>query len=372
MVGILAQQHSHHDSVLNRAIFASCNSQRRDQPLWTRMSMQEPDAFFWMGDAVYPNRSDVVALRSAFATQEATPDYAKFVSGVALVDGTWDDHDLGVNDGGRNTADIDERRRAYNAFLGRQAEDLMYKSHSFDDRVLVVLLDTRSYRDDHMIPSVGAWFRNYRAIGRLAPLVAAWTRLVSGYFHLAEYFGFEGDVLGEEQWSWLEKTLAGTKADFVVVVSSIQFASQNPSFETWAHFPKAKRRMLDVLERTRPKGLVFLSGDVHHAEITGTDINSCGDFVEITSSGLTHSLATSRTTSVLFPPLLRYFSTHRPHPSDYSTSLNYALVTFDWDTPHPYMTVTVHGLDKDPLLRPVTVFSCPYSPSPSREKEEEL
>lgn len=59
-----------------------------------------------------------------------------------------------------------------------------YSSHEFVDPVtkrkaLVVLLDTRSFRDNHLIPSVGAACRNIPVIGRLAPLAAALTRLVS-------------------------------------------------------------------------------------------------------------------------------------------------------------------------------------------------
>jgi hypothetical protein len=39
--------------------------------------------------------------------------------------------------------------------------------------------------------------------------------------------------------------------------------------ESWGHFPTAKQRLLQLLDTTKPKGLLILSGDVHYAEIAG-------------------------------------------------------------------------------------------------------
>lgn len=46
-----------------------------------------------------------------------------------------------------------------------------------------------------------------------------------------------------------------------------QMLTSNPLVESWGHFPRSKDRMLDLLRRTDPAGLVILSGDVHHAEL---------------------------------------------------------------------------------------------------------
>ncbi|KAJ8605373.1 hypothetical protein CTAYLR_002377 [Chrysophaeum taylorii] len=375
----VADYHHHHPFELRTAAVASCNKQHRPQPLWAAMLRQTPQAFFWAGDSVYPNRSDVDALRAALQTQKARPEYHEFRRRVPVISGTWDDHDLGINDAGRRANRVDERRAAFLDFINATST---YSAHEFgppDRRVLFVLLDTRSYRDDHLVPSVGAWFRNIPGIGRFMPLVAAASRLFAGALGLPRLFGFDGDVLGEDQWRWLETVLAGATpkksaaaapaaaaaAKFVVLVSSIQVTTSNPSFESWDHFPKAKDRLFEVLRRTKPNGLLVLSGDVHHAEILGSSADVCGGFVEVTTSGMTHTLATSRLTRLLFPPLLRYFRAHRPLPTDYATALNYARLTFDWD----HLTLSVHVLGEEdrPLLRPVTVASCPFDdPPPSR------
>lgn len=43
--------------------------------------------------------------------------------------------------------------------------------------------------------------------------------------------------------------------------------TSNPLVESWGHFPRSRTRLLDLLHRTNPAGLVMLSGDVHHAEL---------------------------------------------------------------------------------------------------------
>lgn len=43
--------------------------------------------------------------------------------------------------------------------------------------------------------------------------------------------------------------------------------------ESWGHFPLARRRLFDLFERTKPAGLLLLSGDVHFSEISGDEVS---------------------------------------------------------------------------------------------------
>ena len=211
----------------------------------------------------------------------------------------------------------------------------------------MLLLDTRSFRDDYLLPSwnVGSWFFGIPVLGRLAPLAAAALRLVSGLLDLPRRADFGGDVLGEAQWAWLERELLDARdSSFVVVASSVQVLTSNPTFESWAHFPKAKRRLLALLYATNASGVALLSGDVHHAEVAAPAPGPvCGDVVEVTSSGLTHAMSTSAVTKLLFPPLLRYFHAHRPEPGAYYADPNFGRLDFDWEA----RTMTVSALDGD-------------------------
>ena len=143
----------------------------------------------------------------------------------------------------------------------------------------VVFLDTRSFRDDHYIPSVGGWEKF-----PLAPLFAAFSRLSVKLLGVGSKYA--GEILGEEQWTWLEKELLHSTSSLNVVVSSIQILTTNPLVESWGHFPVEKRRLVSLLSSPaiNSMSVVLLSGDVHHAEFS-----HAGDILEVTSSGLTHS-----------------------------------------------------------------------------------
>jgi len=112
-------------------------------------------------------------------------------------------------------------------------------------RVYVAVLDTRYHRDLHIIPSVGG----IRV--PLTSLIACALRWLSSTLGLTELHS--GDMLGEEQWQWLEERFQGSEAQVHILVSSVQVFSNNPLFEGWSHFPKAKERLLGMLKRHNPR-----------------------------------------------------------------------------------------------------------------------
>jgi hypothetical protein len=103
----------------------------------------------------------------------------------------------------------------------------------------------------------------------------------------------EGDLLGETQWLWLEHELTDSTADFHIIGSGIQvLPADKPIQEKWGHYPQSRRRLFDLFGKTKPKGLLLVSGDVHFAEMMVMPAKCSGvgyDILETTSSGLTHS-----------------------------------------------------------------------------------
>ena len=121
-------------------------------------------------------------------------------------------------------------------------------------------------------------------------------------------------MLGDSQWQWLQSALQHSRADFHIVVSSVQVLTTNPVVESWGHFPEEKKRLLKLMQHFDPPGLVFLSGDVHHGELSRARVvrGSREDvWVEVTSSGLTHTCGDSFINKILCPSMLRTFSKHR-------------------------------------------------------------
>jgi hypothetical protein len=142
-----------------------------------------------------------------------------------------------------------------------------------------------------------------------------------------------GDMLGEEQWKWLEQVLkTGRDPDFekpdpsiksiddacvVTFLGSGTFVTSDAGiFEGFGEFPSSRDRLLRLLRKSGARKLVILSGDVHHSQISVLRANKlnrqtladgslepeqpyhvCGespfedyDLYEVTSSGTTHHL----------------------------------------------------------------------------------
>ena len=289
-----------------------------------------------------------------------TLGYSQFVSNndrlVGGVHGTWDDHDYGGNDRGYELNNKEERRDAYLNFLNvpkdspRYERRGMYSSIEFgqnDNIVKVIFLDTRWHRDKHCIPSVGS----HPSIP-LGALLACLTRWITAGLNLPSILPSwtsctnDKKVLGEEQFRWLEEQVNESKASVHIIVSSIQVLTTNPVVESWGHFPTEKGRLLKTLNNV--KGLVILSGDVHHAEISSTksknddeeqstEASNDGAFVEVTSSGLTHS-CDEPFYGPLCKPILEAFPTNRleggnvkaPELPSYYTSRNFGSFDIDW------------------------------------------
>lgn len=267
--------------------FGSCNREDLPQPLWPVIARRNPNVFVWLGDDIYGDSDDMRVMRAKYAQQLANPGYREFTSKVPIV-GTWDDHDYGLNDGGKEFTARAASQQAHLDFLGEPATSArrqqagIHASYTYGEpgrRVKVILLDTRYHRDP---------------------------------------IGSNGTILGEEQWRWLEKELRESDAQIHLIGSGIQVLAEEHRFEKWANFPAERERLLRLLADTRAPGVIFLSGDRHIAEISVIEDPRIGYPVfDVTSSGLTHT-----------SPRRTEPNRHRSGPLAFD--LNYGLVIADW------------------------------------------
>lgn len=203
----------------------------------------------WLGDAVYPPMRKIApvhVLRDEYrALKRHNVGYAKLLESTPIVLGTWDDHDYGANDMGKYMPDKEERRDAFWEFLGttsppendeddsRRQRLGVYHSVTFGQapqQVKILLLDTRTYRDDHcLIPSLATRF----PLGAGVACATRW--LAAGLFSHScrrqqqqQQQQGSATMLGEEQWEWLEKQVQESTAALHVIVSSVQVLSTNP------------------------------------------------------------------------------------------------------------------------------------------------
>jgi alkaline phosphatase D len=96
-----------------------------------------------------------------------------------------------------------------------------------------------------------------------------------------------GEYYGELQLNWLIDALKYSAAPFKFVCTGGQILNDAAVFENYAQFPRERQMMIDSLDKYNIKGVVFLTGDRHHSEITRM-VTADGDiFYDITSSAMT-------------------------------------------------------------------------------------
>lgn len=253
--------------------FGSCNKSELDNLLWDDILEAAPDLWIWGGDNVYADTDDRMLLREAYSAQNKIRGYQKLKKRIPII-GTWDDHDYGLNDGGREFPAKESSQIEFLDFMGvpmespRRKQEGVYTSHDFNlpyGKVKVIVLDTRYFRSALTLSTEQG--------KRIQPNAHG-----------------EGTVLGAAQWKWLEATLMQSKANFNVIVSSIQFLSNQHGFECWGNFPHEVDRLQNLIVRSKAKGVLFLSGDRHISEFSKSKLPGLSyPIIDFTSSGLTHA-----------------------------------------------------------------------------------
>lgn len=259
---------------LTRIVFASCAQQNEDQSIWNRIAAENPGLVLYMGDNVYgdvrSNDPALPELKAAYMRLAMSEPFAR-VRAAAPVLTVWDDHDMGLNDGGADYQYKDKSEELFEYVWDVKDERAMrpgvYGSWIVGEagkRVQVIMLDTRYFRS----PLKPTDEPNARGKERWLP---------------------DADpaktMLGEAQWAWLEEELK-KPAELRLLVSSIQVMSEGHGWEAWREFPLEREKLYDVIERAGADNLIILSGDRHSAALYERGDVVGYPLVEATSSSL--------------------------------------------------------------------------------------
>ena len=101
----------------------------------------------------------------------------------------------------------------------------------------------------------------------------------------------KGDMLGEEQWNWVENIFRQTNETYTFIFLSNQILS-NDRYLIKKWYSKSRKRLFDLIGKYKRSGVVFLSGGLGFAQILKTfcPLPNIGyNLYECTSSGLSHS-----------------------------------------------------------------------------------
>ncbi|MFZ5616671.1 MAG: alkaline phosphatase D family protein [Pseudomonadota bacterium] len=242
---------------LTRIVFASCAQQNEDQSIWDKIAAENPGLVLYMGDNVYGDvRSNDPALPELKAAYMRLADSEPFarVRAAAPVLTVWDDHDMGLNDGGADYQYKEQSEKLFEYVWAIGADDEraqrpgVYGSWITGEegkRVQIIMLDTRYFR---------------------SPLKPTDEPNAHGKERWLPDADPSKTMLGEAQWAWLDGELK-KPAELRLLVSSIQVMSEGHGWEAWREFPLEREKLYDVIERTGAANLIILSGDRHSAAL---------------------------------------------------------------------------------------------------------
>ena len=323
----LSDPHPALGRTLKRIAFGSCAEVAKPQPVWNPILARQNDLFIFLGDNIYADTRDMAAFSAMYAKFAAIPGVARLRATTPVL-AVWDDHDFGENDAGGDYPFKDESRRIFLDFWGepadspRRSRDGVYASYVFGPpgkRVQVILPDLRYNRTPLTPRDLGGtdfetWARARVAAG--LPLPGPYVRNPDP----------KATMLGERQWQWLERQFE-VPAELRLFGSSVQVLADFTGWEAWVNFAHDHQRLIDLIRRKGANGVLFLSGDIHYAEMSRLDVNVPYTLWDLTSSGLTEEW--------------RLPTPNANRVSDVLPDANFGFIDIDWQGPATKLTLGI-------------------------------
>ena len=258
-----------------RIAIGSCNRQDLPQEYWSIIEKDSADIFVWGGDNIYADTPDMGLMGETYDSIKSNLYYQSFIESLPNAPlGVWDDHDYGKNDAGKEWPYKDEAKELFLDFLDIDStQAVANRKGTYYSKVIPLgsksikfyMLDSRYFRDGLVDAEVSG--KRYQP-------------------HTSK----DSTLLGEQQWEWLEKEFKSSKANFNIIVSSIQFLSSEHGFETWGNFPNEIEKMQNLWLEYPLQNILLFSGDRHISEFSQKKIDGLAyPLTDFTSSGLTHS-----------------------------------------------------------------------------------
>lgn len=225
--------------------------------IFEKIADAKPDVMLWLGDNIYlrePDWSTRTGILHRYSHARATTELQRLLSACPHY-AIWDDHDYGPNDADRSFIHKELTLEAFELFWGNPSFGLpgmggITTAFQFNG-IDFFLLDNR-------------WFRsNYKVVGT------------------------EKELLGKQQIDWLIEALRYSRAPFKIVAVGGQFLSDLAVYENHANYAEEREYLLERLNETGTPGVIFLSGDRHHTELSMLTLENGEVVYDFTVSPLT-------------------------------------------------------------------------------------
>ncbi|OAB28636.1 alkaline phosphatase D [Flavobacterium fryxellicola] len=261
--------------------FGSCmyiNEPELDRPgkpygsgytIFESIAKKNPDIMIWGGDNTYLRESDWDSKTGIYhrnthsrSIKEIQPLLAK-TQNFAI----WDDHDYGPDNSDRSFYNKQSTQKAFKDFWAN-------KYYGMNPNQNEGVFSTFTWGDAQFFLIDGRFFRSPEA-----RITGAKT------------------MLGTTQFEWLIDALSASEASFKIVVIGGQILNTVLDSENYSHFPEEKEKLLQEITANKIKGIFFLSGDRHFAEMSMLPRNNSYPIYDWTVSPLTSGVASQKVLS---------------------------------------------------------------------------
>lgn len=268
----------------------------------------KPDAMVWLGDNIYSREVDFGSKygfyrRHTMARSEpllqpllaAAPQYA-----------IWDDHDYGPNDADRSWAGKTWTEAAFNDFWCNPTTNSVgnggITSTTLVNDVQFFLMDDRYHRSPN-----------------------------------GDQTGREKSYLGKQQMQWLVDNLIYSKATFKIVCIGGQVLNPVAAHENYATYAEERNELLNLIQKAKVKGVLFLSGDRHHTDLIKMERLGTYPLYDLTVSPLTSGPAK--------PGKDEDEASTGRMPNTLVTDRNFGILSFSGPAKDRKMVISIHAVD---------------------------
>ena len=225
--------------------------------IFYRMKKQKGDFMIWLGDNIYylyPKHWS--SYDNMFKRQlDIRKYYRKFYRDFLAAQpnyAIWDDHDFGPNDSDSTFALKDTSLKVFKGFWPNAYPDQdKFKGNYFNFRQH----DAEFFMTDDRL-------------------------------HRSPPSDSVNSFLGETQLVWLKNKLLMSDAAFKFICIGSQVLNDNNFAESYAQYPRERNDLFDFIAKNNIKGVIFITGDKHYAEICKRDWKGY-PLYDFTSSPLT-------------------------------------------------------------------------------------
>ena len=225
--------------------------------IFGHIANQKPNFMVWLGDNFYLREADWNSETGIFHRYTHTRSLAELqpVLGSMHHYAIWDDHDFGPNNSDRSYPLKKTTEKAFKLFFPRS-------NYIFDEGITshfqwadceFFMMDNRYWRT----PNKRTDIKNPK-------------------------------ILGDRQVEWLLDALVNSYAPFKFIVVGGQFV--NPLVQGESHItcaPEERDYLIEKIKELKINGVIFLTGDVHHTELSKLDMEGGYPLYDLTVSPMT-------------------------------------------------------------------------------------